>query len=89
MRREGFDIARCTVARLMRCIGIEDVIRGKKPRTTVPDKVLACPLYRVYFKITNAFGEPPLTCACAKRPLPLRQCKHYLLSDSSVTSHMS
>jgi putative transposase len=29
MRREGFDIARCTVARLMRCIGIEDVIRGK------------------------------------------------------------
>jgi hypothetical protein len=29
MRREGFDIARCTVARLMKVIGIEDVIRGK------------------------------------------------------------
>lgn len=34
MRREGFDIARCTVARLMKDIGIEGVIRGKKPRTT-------------------------------------------------------
>jgi hypothetical protein len=31
MRREGFDIARCTVARLMKDIGIEGVIRGKKP----------------------------------------------------------
>jgi transposase InsO family protein len=47
MRREGFDIARCTVARLMKDIGIEGVIRGKKPRTTVPDKALPCPLDRV------------------------------------------
>ncbi|MQQ10596.1 IS3 family transposase [Epibacterium sp. SM1979] len=37
MHREGFDIARCTVARLMKDIGIEGVIRGKKPRTTIPD----------------------------------------------------
>lgn len=47
MRREGFDIARCTVARLMKDIGVEDVIRGKKSRTTVPDKALPCPLDRV------------------------------------------
>ncbi|WP_085980055.1 IS3 family transposase [Roseobacter sp. GAI101] len=47
MRREGFDIARCTVARLMKDIGIEGVIRGKKPRTTMPDKALPCPLDRV------------------------------------------
>jgi len=47
MRREGFDIARCTVARLMKDIGIEGVIRGKTPRTTIPDKVLPCPLDRV------------------------------------------
>jgi putative transposase len=46
MRREGFDIARCNVARLMRCIGIEDVIRGKKPRTAMPDKALPCLLNR-------------------------------------------
>jgi transposase InsO family protein len=47
MRREGFDIARCTVARLMKDIGIEGVIRGKKSKTTVPDKALPCPLDRV------------------------------------------
>jgi len=47
MRREGFDIARCTVARLMKDIGIEGVIRGKSPKTTVPDKALPCPLDRV------------------------------------------
>ncbi len=47
MRREGFDIARCTVARLMKDIGIEGVIRGKKPKTTIPDKALPCPLDRV------------------------------------------
>jgi putative transposase len=47
MRREGFDIARCTIARLMKDIGIEGVIRGKKPKTTIPDKALPCPLDRV------------------------------------------
>jgi transposase InsO family protein len=47
MRREGFDIARCTVARLMKEIGIEGVIRGKTPKTTIPDKALPCPLDRV------------------------------------------
>jgi transposase InsO family protein len=47
MRREGFDIARCTVARLMRDIGIEGVVRGKKPKTTIPDKALPCPLDKV------------------------------------------
>ena len=47
MHREGFDIARCTVARLMKDIGIEGVIRGKRPRTTIPDKALPCPLDRV------------------------------------------
>lgn len=47
MHREGFEIARCTVARLMKEIGIEGVIRGKKPRTTIPDKALPCPLDRV------------------------------------------
>ena len=47
MHREGFDIARCTVARLMKDIGIEGVIRGKRSRTTIPDKALPCPLDRV------------------------------------------
>jgi putative transposase len=47
MHREGFDIARCTVARLMKDIGIEGAIRGKRPGTTIPDKALPCPLDRV------------------------------------------
>ena len=47
MHREGFDIARCTVARLMKDIGNEGAIRGKRPRTTIPDKALPCPLDRV------------------------------------------
>uniref|UniRef100_UPI001D0B7F9B IS3 family transposase n=1 Tax=Roseobacter weihaiensis TaxID=2763262 RepID=UPI001D0B7F9B len=47
MKREGFDIARCTVARLMKDIGIEGVIRGKKARTTIPSKSPPCPLDKV------------------------------------------
>lgn len=47
MRRESFDIARCTVARLMKDIGIEGVVRGKKPKTTIPYKALPCPLDKV------------------------------------------
>ena len=47
MKREKFDIARCTVERLMRDIGIEGVRRGKKIKTTWPDKALPCPMDRV------------------------------------------
>ncbi len=41
--REGFDIARCTVARLMKSMGIQGIIRGKPHRTTIPDKKSPCP----------------------------------------------
>lgn len=47
MRREGFDVARRTVARLMKDMGIEGVTRGKKIRTTIADKAAPCPLDRV------------------------------------------
>jgi len=47
LRREGFDVARCTVARLMRVMGIQGVIRGKPHRTTIPDKKLPCPQDKV------------------------------------------
>lgn len=47
LRREGFDVARCTVARLMKRMGIQGIIRGKPQRTTIPDKKLLCPLDRV------------------------------------------
>lgn len=38
MQREGFDVARCTVARLMTAAGLAGVIRGKAVRTTISDK---------------------------------------------------
>ncbi len=47
LQREGFDIARCTVARLMRAMGLQGIIRGKPIRTTVSDKTAPCPLDRV------------------------------------------
>ena len=47
LRREGFDVARCTVARLMKCMGIQGIIRGKPQKTTVQDKKQPCPLDKV------------------------------------------
>lgn len=47
LQREGFDVARCTVERLMRDIGLQGVIRGKPVRTTISNKALPCPLDRV------------------------------------------
>ena len=47
LRRERFDVARCTVARLMRMMGLEGVIRGKPVRTTFSDKGAPCPLDHV------------------------------------------
>lgn len=45
--REGFTVARCTVARLMKGMGIRGIIRGKPHKTTVPDKKAPCPLDKV------------------------------------------
>ncbi|PYE86808.1 helix-turn-helix protein [Phyllobacterium leguminum] len=47
LKREGFEIARCTVSRLMRTMGLQGVIRGKSVRTTVSDKAAPCPLDHV------------------------------------------
>ena len=47
MNREDIAVARCTVERLMRRLGLEGVRRGKKVRTTVPDTSAPCPLDRV------------------------------------------
>ncbi|GAB2836495.1 hypothetical protein GCM10022221_39550 [Actinocorallia aurea] len=37
LHRQGHQVARCTVERLMREIGISGVVRGKKVVTTIPD----------------------------------------------------
>ena len=45
--REGFEVARCTVERLMRSMGLQGVIRGKPMRTTISDRAAPCPLDHV------------------------------------------
>jgi transposase InsO family protein len=43
LNREGFGVGRDRVARLMRRMGLEGVVRGKAVRTTKPDKAASCP----------------------------------------------
>jgi putative transposase len=45
--REGTAVARCTVARLMRTMGLQGVVRGKRVRTTISNAAAPCPLDRV------------------------------------------
>jgi transposase InsO family protein len=45
--REGIEVARCTVARLMREMGLKGVVRGKPVKTTISDPAAPCPLDRV------------------------------------------
>ena len=47
LNREGVAVARCTVERLMRRLGLQGVHRGKRVRTTTPDSAAPCPLDRV------------------------------------------
>src|SRR5690625_6290015 len=56
MKRDNKSIARCTVERLMRKLGIQGVRRGKKVRTTYPDKSAQCPLDLVNRQFT--VGQP-------------------------------
>ncbi|UJB64357.1 IS3 family transposase [Acidovorax sp. YS12] len=47
LAREGVVVARCTVERLMRSMGLRGVVRGKVVRTTIGDAKAPCPLDRV------------------------------------------
>ena len=47
LQREGIQVARCTVERLMRQLGLRGVRRGKVVRTTFADTTAPCPLDRV------------------------------------------
>jgi transposase InsO family protein len=46
--REGLPVARCTVERLMRRLGLRGVMRGKVVRTTISDRSAPCPLDKVH-----------------------------------------
>jgi transposase InsO family protein len=43
LHREGFAVARCTVERLMRQMGLQGVVRGKRVRTTIADEAAVRP----------------------------------------------
>ncbi|QOT74502.1 MULTISPECIES: IS3 family transposase [Sphingobium] len=47
MRREGIMVAKCTVERLMRAMGLAGVRRGKKTITTISNPKAQCPLDKV------------------------------------------
>ncbi|RJG09011.1 IS3 family transposase [Pseudomonas cavernicola] len=47
LRRERVDVARCTVERLMRQVGLQGIRRGQVVRTTVSGDQTVCPLDRV------------------------------------------
>lgn len=44
LNREGTPVARCTVERLMRGLGLRGVVRGKTVRTTIPDEAIDRPV---------------------------------------------
>jgi len=44
LHREDIPVARCTVERLMRTLGLEGVVRGRKPKTTIPDDAAVQPV---------------------------------------------
>ena len=47
LKRDGEAVARCTVERLMRAMGLQGAVRGKAAKTTVSDRSAPCPLDKV------------------------------------------
>jgi transposase InsO family protein len=47
LNREGLEVPRCTVARLMRDLSLRGVVRGRRVKTTVPSEGLDRPMDRV------------------------------------------
>ena len=58
--REGFEVGRDRVARLMRRLGLEGVRRGRRVKTTVSDKSAPCPLDKVNRRFTADRPNRPL-----------------------------
>ncbi|MEV6012965.1 IS3 family transposase [Streptomyces sp. NPDC051976] len=75
LRRKGYEVARCTVERLMAVLGLEGVIRGRRRRTT--DAPAAGPgrprLHREPAGPGLYGGQTPLSGA-GSASLPARPC---------------
>ena len=74
LRREGFDVARCTVERLMKGMGIKGVVRGRRIVTTNPDAARPCPEDKVnrQFKAARPRALPRPSPASARACRPAR-----------------
>jgi len=70
LQRKKFSVARCTVAKLMKRLDIQGVIRGKVKQTTVPDKSQPCPKD----KVTES-SEPLHPTRCALSPIHRIVCR--------------
>lgn len=53
MRREGFEVARCTVERLMATLSLAGVRRGRPVKTTTPHTAAPCPLREFWAPAPN------------------------------------
>lgn len=69
LKREGFELARCTVERRMKQIGIRGAVRGKVVKTTVPDTSAPCPRDKV---IVYSGHQPQICYGSATLP----KCRH-------------
>jgi putative transposase len=67
LNREGIAVARCTVERLMRTVGLQGIRRGKKWKTTVADPAAARPADLVRRKF-NPLAPNVLWVADFERP---------------------
>jgi transposase InsO family protein len=60
--REGIEVARCTVERLMRRMGLKGVVRGRKVKTTIPEELADRPadLVKRSFPSVNTQNRPSM-----------------------------
>lgn len=68
LKREGITVARCTVARLMREMGLRGAVRGRRTRTTVPADLTDRPLDRVQRNFTAEHPDQHHRCFLGVRP---------------------
>ena len=77
VNREGESVARCTVARLMRAMGLAGAVRGKPVRTTVSKTAAPCPLDRVNRQFrAPAPNRPGSRTSPTSRPGPAWSMRH-------------
>ena len=70
LNREGEAVARCTVERLMRRLGLQGARRGKTVRTTISDSKAPCPLDKVNRQIKAQRPSQLWVCLLYTSPSP-------------------